>query len=103
MTFAKADARAWFVGLALLAALLGCSAATPLLPAPRVPPSATPFQPLDPSDAPTRRPPDSPPDLEEIQGQVSTVRGLYPTGPLDRELIAPGEMSQREEGGLLDE
>src|SRR3989304_6057770 len=103
MTFAKADARAWFAGIALLAALLACSAATTPLPAPRATPSATPLQPLDPSDAPTRRPPDTLPDLEEIQGQVSTVRGLYPAGPLDRQLIAPEELGQRVEEDFLDE
>jgi Zn-dependent peptidase ImmA (M78 family) len=103
MTFAKTAARVWFAGLALLATLLGCSASTPLLPAPRATPSATPWQPLDPSDAPTQRPPETLPDLEEIQGQVSTVRGLYPTGPLDRQLIAPEELGQRVEEDFLDE
>src|SRR3990172_4693314 len=103
MTFAKADPRAWFASIALLAAFLGGGPAAPLLPVPRVPPSATPLQPLDPSDAPTQRPPDTLPDMEEIQGQVSTVRGLYPTGPLDRQLIAPEELGQRVEEDFLDE
>jgi len=91
------------VGLALLGALLSCSVATPLLPVPRTTPSATPLQPLDPSDAPTQGLPDSPPDLEEIQGQVSTVRGLYPTGPLDRELLAPEALGRRVEEDFLAE
>ena len=91
-------------GFVLPAALLGCSLAAPLAaPVPSAAPSATPAPPLDPSAARTQAAPDSPPDLEEIQGQVSTVRGLYPTGPLDRQLLDPEDLGQRVEQDFLDE
>lgn len=35
------------------------------------------------------------PDMEAIQGQISTVRGLYPTAPLQRELLPPEELGRR--------
>ncbi|HLE23709.1 MAG TPA: hypothetical protein VI701_05310 [Anaerolineales bacterium] len=91
-------------GFVLPAALLGCSLAAPLAaPVPSAAPSATPAPPLDPSAARTQAAPDSPPDLEEIHGQVSTVRGLYPTGPLDRQLLDPEDLGQRVEQDFLDE
>jgi hypothetical protein len=101
----RVGTKAGFAGLALLAALLGCSLGTPLVaPLPGATPSATPLPRLDPSDlAPSQTPPPTLPDLEEIQGQVSTVRGLYPTGPLDRELLAPEELGRRVEEDFLDE
>jgi hypothetical protein len=40
-------------------------------------------------------------DQETIQGQVSTVRGLYPTGSLERELLAPEDIRRNVEEDFL--
>jgi hypothetical protein len=42
-------------------------------------------------------------DQETIQGQVSTVRGLYPTASLERELLAPEAMRRHVEDDFLAE
>jgi hypothetical protein len=96
--------RAWLAGFFLMAALLGCSVAAPLVaPNPTATLAVAPAATLDPSLDRTQTAPEAPADLEQIQGQVSTVRGLYPTGPLDRQLLAPEELGQRVEQDFLDE
>jgi hypothetical protein len=98
----RITARAWIPGIVLGGTLVGCRLAAPgLTPAPSVTavPSATlpAATPLAPEAA------EATPNLEEIQGQVSTVRGLYPTGPLDRQLLPPEELGARVEQDFLDE
>ena len=67
-------------------------------------PTATP--PSTPSElgAPTETPPDTAPgaisaavlaQMEEIERQVSALRGLQPTGPVRRALLTPDELRQR--------
>ncbi len=103
VNLSKADRRTWLPGLVLAAVLLGCSVTTPrVTPVATVPPPATASPSALPSAAPpTQAPAETLADLEEIQGQVSTVRGLYPTGLLDRELLAPEELRQHVKDDFL--
>jgi hypothetical protein len=84
------------LALALTAALLGCAVADRLAGTPTSKPAAATVLPpamaatSDPS--PTRDPVS---DMDRIHEQVSTVRGLYPTSPLDRELVSPESIRQR--------
>jgi hypothetical protein len=96
--------RAWIAGIFLSAALLGCIVAAPLVaPSPTATLAVTPAPTLEASVVRTQAGPEVPADLEQIQEQVSTVRGLYPAGPLDRQLLAPEELGQRVEQDFLDE
>jgi hypothetical protein len=103
MTIARVDAHAWLPGLALVWAVLGCSVAAPwVTPVATLPPPATALPSARPSAAPpTQAPAETLADQERIQRQVSTVRGLYPTGSLDRELLAPEALRQHVEDDFL--
>ena len=83
--------------LALAATLLGCSLVDRLLPPRLDPPPTLPAAPtpVPRSTATPAAAVDLGPEMEEIQGQVSSVRGLYPTGPLERELLPPEAMRQK--------
>ena len=100
----RIKARRWLAWILLGAALLGCRVAVPGL---TTPPDATatakPSATLPPATPPAPDTVETTPNLEEIQGQVSTVRGLYPTGPLDRELLPPEALGARIEQDFLDE
>jgi hypothetical protein len=93
------------LGGLLLGTALACRLGSPLAtPTPAIPPTPTP--------APTARatsvpvPPDPTATLADqdlIHEQVSTIRGLYPTGPLERELLAPDQIRQNVEEDFLAE
>lgn len=93
--------------LALASALFACSLIGPIegpAPVPGTTPSVAPSATALPFATPSPEVPgaaDPAADLEEIQGQVSTVRGLYPTGPLDRELLAPEALRQHVKDDFL--
>jgi len=102
MTVPRIPVRGGLVVLAA-AALLGCRTVLPLL-AP--PPSSTPSASPSPSASATPAgatavPAGEPVDLETIQEQVSTVRGLYPSRPLHLEVLAPPALRQHVETDFL--
>lgn len=78
------------------ATVLACSVVDRLAPPVATPAPATT---VSPSPAPSAEAPapttDPLPDMDRIHAQVSTVRGLYPTGSLNRELLAPDQIRQR--------
>ena len=82
------------LSIALAAALLGCSLVDRLVGAPTsIPTGDPPFaRPTTIVPTATR---DPIPDMDRIHEQVSTVRGLYPSGSLDREILSPESIRQR--------
>ncbi len=83
----------WLVAAA--ATLLACSVVERIAPpvASPAPPAAASPSPDAAAEIPAPTI-DPLPDMERIHTQVSTVRGLYPTGPLARELLPPDRMRQ---------
>ena len=85
-------------------ALLGCSIADRMVGAPAPAPTAV----TDPAPIPSATFEPTPsrdpiPDMDRIHDQVSSVRGLYPTGPLDRQLLSPESIRQRVTDDFLGE
>ena len=87
----------------MISTLLACRLTAPWgVPVPSPTPSPSPT--ISPTVSAAPQPPaDAQTDQESIQGQVSTVRGLYPTAPLDRELLAPEALRRHIEEDFLGE